>query len=164
MTNVAPRLESVGSRLDRDWPAIGGSPGKVILYNPRVSFRIWLRTDRAFWPVPVQPTRMFGVREMETTSNECFLELSSYRSPFARVVFSHNCNVSRAFEWNAAFRRMLWLKMAVIFFEGSVTEPRRTFVTDLVTDLCNKTSWLVTHLSLHTLVTHPRYTPQMNNQ
>ena len=45
------------------------------------------------------------------------------------------------------------------FFEGSVTEPRRTFVTDLITDLCNKTSWLVTHPSLHTLVTHPRYAP-----
>ena len=40
--------------------------------------------------------------------------------------------------------------LAVIFFEGSVTEPRRTFVTDL----CNKTRWLVTHPSLHTLVTH----------
>ena len=36
------------------------------------------------------------------------------------------------------------------FFEGSVTEPRRTFVTDLVTDLRNKTRWLVTHPSLHT--------------
>ena len=44
------------------------------------------------------------------------------------------------------------------FFEGSVTEPRRTFVTHLVTDLCNKTSWLVTH----PLVTHPRYTPSLH--
>ena len=32
-----------------------------------------------------------------------------------------------------------------------------TFVTDLVTDLFNKTRWLVTRL-----VTHPRYTPQIN--
>ena len=46
--------------------------------------------------------------------------------------------------------------VAVIFFEGSVTEPRRTFVADLVADLCNKTRWLVTHPSLHTLVTHLR--------
>ena len=44
------------------------------------------------------------------------------------------------------------------FFEGSVTKPRRTFVTDLVTDLCNKTSWLVTHPALHT----PRHTPSLH--
>ena len=31
------RLESVKSRLDRDWPAIGGFPGKVVLYNPHMS-------------------------------------------------------------------------------------------------------------------------------
>ena len=36
MANVAPRLDPVGSRLGRDWPAIGGSPGKVILYNPHL--------------------------------------------------------------------------------------------------------------------------------
>ena len=52
--------------------------------------------------------------------------------------------------------------MAVNFLEGSVTGPRRTFVTDLVPDLCNKTSWLVTHPSLHTLVTHPRHTPSLH--
>ena len=61
--------------------------------------------------------------------------------------------------------------MAVNLFEGSVTEPRRTFVTDLVTDLCNKTRLarytpLVTHPrytpSSHAIVTRPRYTPQMN--
>ena len=55
----------------------------------------------------------------------------------------------------------IYIYMSVFFFEGSVTEPRRTFVADLVTDLCNKTSWLVTHPSLHTLVTHPRYTPSL---
>ena len=41
--------------------------------------------------------------------------------------------------------------MAVNLFEGSVTEPPRTFVTDLVADLCIKTRWLVTQPSLHTL-------------
>ena len=52
--------------------------------------------------------------------------------------------------------------MAVIFFEGSVTEPRRTFVTDLVTDLRNKTRWLVTHLRYIPLgwLHAPRYIPQ----
>ena len=60
--------------------------------------------------------------------------------------------------------------MAVILFEGSVIEPRRTFVTDLVTDLCNKTrwlhtsdeqtAWLVACPSLHTLLqTQPQPGP-----
>ena len=31
--------DHVGSRLDRHSPAIGGSPGKVIVYNPNMS--IW---------------------------------------------------------------------------------------------------------------------------
>ena len=68
-------------------------------------------------------------------------------------------------EMRARLFRVLY--MAGKFFEGSVTEPQRTFVTDLATDLCNKTSWLVTHPSLHTprytpLVTHPRYTPSLH--
>ena len=42
------------------------------------------------------------------------------------------------------------LHIRLCFFEGSVAEPRRTFVTDLVTNLCNKTRWLVTR---------PRCTP-----
>ena len=43
----------------------------------------------------------------------------------------------------------LYSELAVNLFKGSVTEPRRTFVTDLVTELRNKTRWLVTHPSLH---------------
>ena len=53
------------------------------------------------------------------------------------------------------FRGSFKLRDGRDFFEGSVAEPRRTFVTDLVTDL-NKTRWLVTHPSLRTLVTHLR--------
>ena len=52
----------------------------------------------------------------------------------------------------------IYIYMAAQFFEGSVTKPRRTFVTDLVTELCNKTSWLVTHPALHT----PRHTPSLH--
>ena len=53
--------------------------------------------------------------------------------------------------------------MAVFFLEGSVTEPRRTFVTDLVTDFCNRTRWLVTHPSLHILVTHFKYAQTLSD-
>ena len=50
------------------------------------------------------------------------------------------------------------------FFEGSVAEPRRTFVTDLVADLCNKTRWLVTHHRYAWLVACPSLHTPMRAQ
>ena len=48
MPNVAPRLGTVGPRLDRGWPAIGRFPGKVILYNPQVQKYVQALSQKVF--------------------------------------------------------------------------------------------------------------------